>query len=664
MNTLDLLHPPLHLLIFAGVIGVLALAFILFFLLPGLWFRFKLWRLLRRLQKLQISNDKDPSPLFAKDKTLAHLWTQYRQTLHEQKETNSRTGVQEVVALRSTVPAEAFFNVPVLIETRLGTEFFKHLPGIFTGIGIIGTFYGLILGLQAFQVSEQPEVVRQSLNTLLQGVWGAFLVSAFAIAAAMVVTLLEKLLFASLTSAVDRLAQLIDSLYKTGAEEEYLARLVKASEDSASETKILKDALVKDLTEVLTTLANRQIAAVEAGNVQLGNQIVAGFEEGLHAPLDKIASAVTQVSQDQGSAVTKLLTDVLAGFSQRLQELFGSQVSGINQMQEQTIQALQAAVVKLEQMAASVESAGRDTTDAMAAKLTEAITALETRQQVMNNQMAAFVEQIRSLVSESQSETSHKLQVILSELGEKVAGMVSALEAQATQSATSHMEREARVAEKTEQTIAQLGGQAEVAFGEMAKATSEMHASVEAMRGITSDALNKMNSGAETLYVAASDFAKAGQGVSGVLSQATNVSGQLAQAAGAIAGATRSLDGVLSDYKAARDVLSQLIESLQATVENARRDASLTSDILQRLEGAAARLATAQQEADHYLGKVSEVLAESHQTFANSMKRTVEEANTQFYQSLSKATGLLREGIQELEAALSTASAPTRRQAG
>ena len=43
-------------------------------------------------------------------------------------------------ALRATATAEAFFNAQYVVDGRLRTEFFKHLPGIFTGIGIIGTF--------------------------------------------------------------------------------------------------------------------------------------------------------------------------------------------------------------------------------------------------------------------------------------------------------------------------------------------------------------------------------------------------------------------------------------------------------------------------------------------------------------------------------------------
>jgi hypothetical protein len=45
----------------------------------------------------------------------------------------------------------------------------------------------------------------------------------------------------------------------------------------------------------------------------------------------------------------------------------------------------------------------------MGERLTQALDAMEVRQQAMNDQMGGFVEQIRNLVSESQTESSKKL---------------------------------------------------------------------------------------------------------------------------------------------------------------------------------------------------------------------------------------------------------------
>lgn len=164
---------------------------------------------------------------------LAHLWREYAQTLHAVT-TPGTSGKPRVVAWRATAMAESFFTEQALVEIPLKTEFYKHLPGILTGLGIIGTFAGLIAGLTHFEVSSNAETVRTSLRGLIQGVGHAFKVSAAAIALAMLLTWIEKSLVAARMRQVVRLVQRIDSLFESGVGEEYLARLVHASETSAA----------------------------------------------------------------------------------------------------------------------------------------------------------------------------------------------------------------------------------------------------------------------------------------------------------------------------------------------------------------------------------------------------------------------------------------------
>jgi hypothetical protein len=188
---------------------------------------------------------------------LRHCWTEFRDTLHPQT-TPDDMGQERVVCWRSTVPAEVFFNVETLIAVELKTEYFKHQPGILTGVGIIGTFAGLLRGLSTFSVSSDPETVRVSLDTLIHGVVEAFAVSASAITLAMITTFLEKIIVTCRIKQVEELCQLLDSLFKGGAGEEYLERLVNAGESSATQAAQLKDALVSDLKEMLAEMTRQR----------------------------------------------------------------------------------------------------------------------------------------------------------------------------------------------------------------------------------------------------------------------------------------------------------------------------------------------------------------------------------------------------------------------
>jgi ABC-type transporter Mla subunit MlaD len=178
------------------------------------------------------------------------------------------------------------------------------------------------------------------------------------------------------------------------------------------------------------------------------------------------------------------------------------------------------------------------------------------------------------------------------------------------------------------------------------------------MRSVTTDAISRLNAGAETLYIAASDFAKAGTAVKGSLDAAAGVTSQLSQAAGSVVSATRSLEGTVADYRTTRDTVAQMVERLSSVIESCRREAAVTEDVLTRIEGATEGLAKAHTEADGYMQRVSEVLGEGFDQFSQNLTKVVEGSNTEFYKQLSLATGLLREGIQELESTL--AAVPAR----
>lgn len=192
---------PTSLLVTGSILALLVVAFLIFFLGQGFRLRYRLGSLLKQLRIQKTQNPSDLQKLFQSDEKFDHLWKEFRDTLHAQ--TEQRDGQTVVNVHRATVPAESFFNSQTLVDSRLYTEFFKHLPGIFTGIGIIGTFVGLISGLQAFHISDDVGVVRASLDLLLQGVRNAFEISAAAITIAMIVTFIEKWLLASLYSCTE-----------------------------------------------------------------------------------------------------------------------------------------------------------------------------------------------------------------------------------------------------------------------------------------------------------------------------------------------------------------------------------------------------------------------------------------------------------------------------
>lgn len=396
-------------------------------------------------------------------------------------------------------------------------------------------------------------------------------------------------------------------------------------------------------------LSEKQIAAANTASTALGNRIVSGIEASLKAPLNEIAASLKEARNDQGTAFQTLLSNVLETFSQQMKELFGSQVTGINSLQQETIQALQAAVVTLEKMEANMTEAGQQSTSAMSEQLAAAMAAAESHQRFMNDQMAEFIDQMQRSVSSSQGETQAKLQSTLSDLSDHMGALIERLNAQVQQSADASMKHQQSLSETSQTVVGQLGDKVEVVVDGINRTVAEMKSAILVMRNTTGDALTKMNSSANSLHLAAKDFAAAGQGVTATLEKSSLVANQLSAA-------SRGLSETLADHKSVRDSLAGLVGSMQAIVEQARREASMSSDVITRIEEATAKLVGAQKEADNYLARISDVLGEAHQSFSNGMTKAVGEANRDFHQVLSDSVKLLREGIQELDNTLTNAA--------
>jgi hypothetical protein len=335
----------------------------------------------------------------------------------------------------------------------------------------------------------------------MHSVGEAFLISASAIFAAMVVTFLEKLLLASLYRRTEEIAHAIDACFEAGAGEEYLSRLVKASEESASQSKILKDALVKELGDLLRELTTAQITAstqasrdqVEASrqdNQALGQAIAESIQQSLKGPLEDIASTVKTASGDQSASAVRMLQDVMTSFSQRLNDLFGGQISGLNELNQQTSRSIQEAVGTLQTLVANIEASSQRSADAMAQRMAEAVEKMESRQEAMNAQSAAFIEQIRQLVASSQSETNQKLQATLETIGTQVASMLSTLSESQQQVFESNRAREQSMTDRARNAVSTMSESVEAVIKELGAATTQMAQSVNVLSQTTTSSVD------------------------------------------------------------------------------------------------------------------------------------------------------------------------------
>ena len=756
-----------HLMVLGSIIFGLILFFIFKFLVPSHQLKGNLDQTIAAIKRLKTSTGKGQAiniDLIGNEimiaQKLGHCWSEFAETLHPQTAADDM-GQERVVRWRSTVPAEVFFNVETLIAVELRTEYFKHQPGILTGIGIIGTFAGLLRGLSTFSVSSDPETVRLSLDTLIHGVVEAFTVSASAITLAMITTFLEKIIITRRIKQLEDLCQLLDSLFEGGAGEEYLARLVKSGESSATQTAQLKDALVSDLKEMLAEMTRQQTEAIAASfsensraqiatTEQSGDRIAQAISDSLSEPLQRIAAAVNTTTDTNGQVVTRALNEALVTFSHKMEDMFGGQMGNINQLLQQTTTAMQSTVARFDQLSDNLSDAGKNAADVMSERLSTALESMEARQLTLNNTMTEFVSQLRDTVQSSQSETNSQLQKTLVLMGDQVAamtdqlqkqaqaaadthenqqthlqqnasalaqelaaqvqssmssmqqqlasmmevikeqsaqaslsnteqqktltqhtqatvgvlsdrvestlanldqnltGMLDLISKQAEDTAQSHQTTQQQLAEQANRLVEQLSQQVQDMTTQTNHAVASMQASVTSMRDVTKDNTQRMENSAGTLSLAADNFSKAGNSVAAVIQQTSSVTDKMATTSVALNVAATTVQTALADYSSAGKAMSKMVEELKATVEIAKKDASVSQSLVNQLKQSAEHLLQAQSSVDGIFKEVCDELGNAHEVFANNVVKGLKSSNTAYQKELKDAVDYLKTAIEEL----------------
>ncbi len=524
---------------------------------------------------LNIWNFKKPvlkNPLSWLNSPYSHLWSEYQDTLHEYETEDS------VKEWRATAPAEVFFTPESLVDNRflVWGEFVRHLPGIITGLGIIGTFSGLIVGLDGFAPSEEASEVRTSLSNLLNGVQQAFLVSAIAITCAIGITIIEKILLAFCYGRVEKINHAIDSLYKTGAGEQYLERLVKADETNVLRTEQLKDALVNDLKDILTDLANNQITAYK--------------ETGLHLSqsLNGVKDAVTGQATTETHVIKDAMEDLVSAFIEKMDGSVGGQMQGVKEAMSQSAQAIQDLETVLDRLVSDVGNSTSSAVENVVKQMDEAMQKAANSQAQMTQEVQATIEQLRTQFSTQQASSNDALKSMFEQvlqsmsqgqqdvegsqerMTEKLSVFMEQLTTQMSDQQTFHdkamesllaqlKDGQSQTNSAVTDTVNELSEQLKVVMKSIATtqvdSSNVLHSKLEGVLAAWDVSINKldhsitqavtgMNSGAERIEAAAGSFTKAGAKTGEIL---TGASQTFKYSIDSISNAGTSLKGDLQD---------------------------------------------------------------------------------------------------------------------
>jgi len=303
--------------------------------------------------------DSQFNELMSKTTYLSDGWREFNETLLIPGEDfEPKDGDEKILNTHHT---STYFNQRYILWSKVNMRWFNTLPNILTGLGIVGTFIGLVAGIYIASPglsADNIKEAKQALNVLLSGASLAFLTSIAGLLSSMLFSKAEK----NKIHEFDRLCQYFVS--------EIDERVEYFSAERLS-NKVLQES--KKQSFALETFAND--LAVTMGQV---------MQEQVAAPL---VEAINELTENQKSANDETIEKVM--------EEFAASISG-------------AAGVEMQSLAETIKT--------ISAKLEEQLIALSDGQKAMN-ETATFIMTEMTNVAEN---ASNKINDLSGELGNAV----------------------------------------------------------------------------------------------------------------------------------------------------------------------------------------------------------------------------------------------------
>jgi hypothetical protein len=601
----------------ASIGTLLFVHFLVQYILRGLRLRGQLIRLgkqaraLSQRQPNQIKQDLES--IFAGTR-LATAWREFEETLHEQHVVTG--GERRLSAIRATQAAEVFFNLDSIVDPWLGSEYFKHLPGILTGFGIIGTFFGLIQGLIHFDPNlVDPAAMKKSLGELFVYVRDAFMFSGSAIGLAILVTLVEKWLYSSCAKWVFNLSAALDGLFRAGVGEEYLSNLLRSSEDSATQVRQLKESMVDDLKPFLQNLTEQQIKATQQLSTDLGERI----HESLKEPLTEIARTVKEASGRQHDAVGNVLEQLMTSFMTQMRETMGDQLGDLSGLMQQTAQAMSHVELAMKGLVTDMQKAGQDSTTSVQAAVRELMQQLSEHQRAQGEAVS--------------SATSG----VLAQLQQAIGRMAAAQE---------EITRRAR--EGDEVAAAELHRHVALVANASAETMSATRETLDRIGTVSTEMLDRLSAGAVSVAAAVSSVQQAAEGLARTASELASLEGQSRQSSQSMVQASAQLATASQSVANAVAQLGTASVSLEGVAKSVTLETDARSRLLQNMQEVIEKSQEASGQFSALAEEVRKTLESSFEQFGSGVGRVLSEHLTAYQKQLGDAVSMLRGALEEL----------------
>jgi hypothetical protein len=250
----------------------------------------------------------------------------FRELRHHLIDFPSRDGTGKV-SKRRTVDAAEVFREAALGPTFSTSRLILAIPSILTGLGVLGTFVGLQLGIGSLDFNN----LEASIKPLINSCAVAFSSSVWGVGASLLFSWWEKAWEGFALGRVHKIQVRVDALFPRYVPEEALAEMERTSRGTEDLLKGLAVAIGAKMQEAIGSLGEKIVAAVSSATAEGHGPLMEKSAELLSSALtmelvklkEQIGSMSDQFSEKFNGASDGLMKSV-QGFQPTVEALSGA----------------------------------------------------------------------------------------------------------------------------------------------------------------------------------------------------------------------------------------------------------------------------------------------------------------------------------------------------
>lgn len=260
---------------------------------------------------------------------------------------------------KSNIPASDFFSeFAVCKSCGINMRIIDAGAGTLVGLGLLGTFLGLTLGIWGFD-SGNSDRIQTSIQSLLDGMGTAFLTSLLGMFLSLAYTIFEKIWHNGLAKRLYDLNQTIDNEY-----------YIDDTELTAYNQKMISEKVTKSLTDQLDYVSQSLFEKIKP-YLQYNNST------GQEVPISNSIREILTNNEEQTKALKSFSSDLALELNDRLDETLSRQMQQrLLPLMESVDATTKSVVDHIDKMSASLSSPATDMIERVVGDLKDSLTGI------------------------------------------------------------------------------------------------------------------------------------------------------------------------------------------------------------------------------------------------------------------------------------------------